>query len=127
MKVRALVAVVGAAAVCAAAPAHAALPLHKCTVQGLAARCGTLSVPENRAIPMSRMISLRVVVLPATVKRTHNDPFVYLAGGPGGAATQSAAAVAGIWYELRTNRDVLLVDQRGTGGSNALACAPPTR
>ncbi|MGZ4439977.1 MAG: alpha/beta fold hydrolase [Gaiellaceae bacterium] len=126
MKVRLLIAVVGAATVCAAAPAHASLPLHKCTVQGLAARCGTLSVPENRAIPTSRMISLRIAVLPATVKRTRNDPFVYLAGGPGGAATQSAAAVAGIWYELRENRDILLVDQRGTGGSNALACAPPT-
>ncbi len=95
-------------------------------MQGLAARCGTLSVPENRAIPLSRMISLRVVVLPATVKRARNDPFVYLAGGPGGAATQSAAAAAGIWYELRRDRDILLVDQRGTGGSNALACAPPT-
>ena len=65
-------------------------------------------------------------MLPATVKRTHSDPFVYLAGGPGGAATQSAAAVAGIWFELRADRDILLVDQRGTGGSNALACALPT-
>ncbi len=126
VNVRALVAIVGATTVCAAAPAHAALPLHKCTVQGLTARCGTLSVPEYRAQPSGRKISLRIVVLPATLERTHNDPFVYLAGGPGGASTQSAAAVAGIWYELRPNRDILLVDQRGTGGSNALACAPPT-
>jgi pimeloyl-ACP methyl ester carboxylesterase len=118
--------VVGAAAVCAVTPAHAALPLHKCTVQSLAARCGTLSVPENRAVPAGRTISLRIVVLPATMKRTHNDPFVYLAGGPGGAATQLTAVVAGIWFELRADRDILLVDQRGTGGSNALACAPPT-
>ena len=126
VKVRALVAVVGAATVCAAAPAHAALPLHKCTVQNIAARCGTLSVPENRAVPVGRMIPLRIVVLPATIKRTRNDPFVYLAGGPGGAATQLTAAVASIWFELRADRDILLVDQRGTGGSNALACALPT-
>ena len=125
MEVRALVAA-GAAAIAAAAPAHAASPLHRCTVQGLAARCATVAVPENRAFPSSRTLALRVVVLPATVRRTHSDPFVYLAGGPGGAATQSAAAVAGIWYELRRDRDILLVDQRGTGGSNALACAPPT-
>ena len=126
VKVRALVAVVGAATVCAAAPAHAGVPLHKCTVQGIAARCGTLAVPENRAVPAGRMISLRIAVLPATLGRTHSDPFVYLAGGPGGAATQSAAAVASIWFELRADRDILLVDQRGTGGSNALACALPT-
>ena len=126
VKVRVLVAIVGAATVCAATPAHAALPLHKCTVQNIAARCGTLSLPENRALPTGRTISLRIVVLPATLGRTHNDPFVYLAGGPGGAATQSAAVVASIWYELRADRDILLVDQRGTGGSNALACALPT-
>jgi pimeloyl-ACP methyl ester carboxylesterase len=126
VNVRALAAVVGTTAVCAASPAHAALPLHTCFVQGLPARCGTLSVPENRALPSSRTISLRIVVLPATVKRTHSDPFVYLAGGPGGAATQSTAIVASIWWELRANRDILLVDQRGTGGSNRLACAPPT-
>lgn len=116
---------VAAAALVGAGPAHAALPLHKCTVQGLPARCGALSVPENRALPSGRTISLRIVVLPATVKRTHNDPFVYLAGGPGGAATQSTAVVASIWYELRRDRDILLVDQRGTGGSNALACPAP--
>ena len=126
MNVRALVALAGATAVCAAAPAHAALPLHKCFVQGVAARCGTLSVPENRAVPTSRMISLRIVVLPATEKRTARDPFVYLAGGPGGAATELAVAVQSIWYELHRSRDILLVDQRGTGGSNALACATPT-
>ena len=105
--------------------AHGAVPLRPCNVQGVAARCGTFSVPENRAIVGGRTIALRVVVLPATVRRTSRDPFVYLAGGPGAAATQSAAAVASIWYSLRRSRDVLLVDQRGTGGSSAMACAPP--
>ena len=99
--VRILAAALCAAAFGAAAPAHAALPLHKCTVQGVQARCGTLSVPENRALPSGRKISLRIVVLPATMGHARRDPFVYLAGGPGGEATQSAAGVAGIWYELR--------------------------
>ena len=108
-----------------AAPTHAALPLQKCTVQGVSARCGVLIVPENRALPGGRTIPLRVVVLPAIGKSVRRDPFVYLAGGPGGAATESAAAVNSIWYGIRLERDMLLVDQRGTGGSNPLACSLP--
>ncbi len=124
--VRPVVPLIAAAAMILPAPTAAAkLPLRPCVVQGLKARCGTLLVPENRTLPTTRTIGLRVVVLPALGRPVRRDPFVYLAGGPGGAATESAAAVSSIWFGLRRSRDVLLVDQRGTGGSNALACATP--
>src|SRR5689334_12888654 len=86
------------AALLAAAPtAPARLPLHPCVVQGVAARCGTLVVPESRERPALRSIGLRVVVIRSIVRPARRDAFTYLAGGPGGAATQMTSAVMGIW------------------------------
>lgn len=94
-------------------------PPEPCVVQGINARCGTFVVPENRAKPNGRTIGLHVVVLPAPVEATPRVAVAYLAGGPGGAATEDA--LAGGWQssQLNTFRDFLLVDQRGTGGSKA--------
>lgn len=116
-----------ALAVALAAPAHApALSLEPCTVQAEPARCGTLLVPENRARPGGRTIGLNVVVIPSLRGPALPDAFTYLAGGPGGPATQMASTVASIWAAVRTSRDILLVDQRGTGESNPLTCPSPT-
>lgn len=92
-------------------------PPQPCVVQGVNARCGTFVVPENRAEPNGRTIGLHVVVLPAQVEATPRIAVAYLAGGPGDAATEQA--LTGRWQSsaLRTSRDLLLVDQRGTGGS----------
>jgi pimeloyl-ACP methyl ester carboxylesterase len=92
-------------------------PPEPCVVQGVDARCGTFRVPENRAEPNGHTIGLRVVVLPALVEPAREDAVTYLAGGPGDAATERA--LAGGWQSssLRTTRDLLLVDQRGTGAS----------
>ena len=60
-------------------------------VQGIAARCGTFVVPENRAKPAGRTIGLHVVVLPAFSKPIRKDAVTYLAGGPGDAATEEAS------------------------------------
>src|SRR4051794_22144563 len=57
-----------------------------CVVRGIDARCGTFTVPENRAKPNGRTIGLRVVVLPASLKPVRKDAVTYLAGGPGDAA-----------------------------------------
>ena len=92
-------------------------PPEPCVVQGIDARCGTFRVPENRAQPDGRTIGLRVVVLPAQLEETRRVAVAYLAGGPGDAASE--VALAGRWQssQLNTFRDLLLVDQRGTGGS----------
>ncbi|MFC5527341.1 alpha/beta hydrolase [Rhodanobacter ginsengisoli] len=87
-----------------------------------AAWCTDFPVPENRADPHSRIIKLRLAILRSRAQVASRDMLVFLAGGPGQAATDSAGSVAGVLQPLRAHRDVLLLDQRGTGGSNALTC-----
>ena len=87
-------------------------------VQGIDARCGTFVVPENRAKPNGRTIGLHVVVLPAFSKPARKDAVTYLAGGPGDAATEQAVDQGQQLSALNMYRDILLVDQRGTGRSN---------
>jgi pimeloyl-ACP methyl ester carboxylesterase len=93
-------------------------PPRSCVVRGIDARCGTFNVPENRAKPNGRTIGLRVLVLPASVKPVRKDAVAYLAGGPGDAATEQALDQGWQSSALRLHRDILLVDQRGTGGSS---------
>ena len=111
------------------APARASngapgISLKPCTVRGYTARCGTLLVPENRDRPVGRTIGLRVVVIPSARQPAVPDAFTYLAGGPGAAATEMADSVMSIWSDVNATRDILLVDQRGTGRSNPLNCSP---
>ncbi|MFL5303160.1 MAG: alpha/beta hydrolase [Anaeromyxobacteraceae bacterium] len=90
------------------------------------ARCGTVDVPEDWSRPAGRRISLRVAVLRAEHPHAEEDAVFFLAGGPGQAATEQYPAVAPALARLRKDRDLVLVDQRGTGGSSPLACpAPP--
>jgi pimeloyl-ACP methyl ester carboxylesterase len=84
-------------------------------------------VPEDRAQPAGRTIALRVVVIPSRSKPARPDAFTYLAGGPGGAAaSEMPSAAISIWARVHEHHDIVLVDQRGTGGSNALQCPAPT-
>lgn len=86
------------------------------------AQCGRLAVAENPAAPQGRQIGLRVAVVPAVSTRKRPDPLFVLAGGPGMAATAFYASVAPVFAAIHRDRDIVLVDQRGTGGSNALDC-----
>jgi pimeloyl-ACP methyl ester carboxylesterase len=86
-------------------------------VQGIDARCGSFVVPENRTKPNGRTIGLNVVVLPASLRPARTDAVAYLAGGPGDAATELAARRSQQLTVLNMHRDILLVDQRGTGRS----------
>ena len=92
-------------------------PPEPCVMQGIDARCGTFVVPEDRAQPDGRTIGLHVVVLPASSEPVARDAVAYLEGGPGGAATDEAAVRSQQLTLLNMNHDILLVDQRGTGGS----------
>lgn len=87
------------------------------------ANCGTLEVQENRIAPNGRSVPLRVAVLPALTPSPEPDPLVILVGGPGQAATVAGAMVAFALEPVRRKRDVVLVDQRGTGASRPLTCA----
>jgi len=94
-----------------------------CTVEGVEERllCGKLPVWENRQRGEGRIIELSVVILPSLEARPVSDPIFVIEGGPGIGAARNAAG----WIEaraLRQGRDIVLVDQRGTGGSNPLHC-----
>jgi pimeloyl-ACP methyl ester carboxylesterase len=96
--------------------------LSRCRVEGVPAeaRCGSYSVFENRAAQTGRKITLNIVVLPARSTNPKPDPIFVVYGGPGQTATEYAANEWDAWY--RDDREVVLVDQRGTGGDNALDC-----
>jgi pimeloyl-ACP methyl ester carboxylesterase len=87
-----------------------------------AAWCADFPVPENRADPHSRTIKLKLAVLRSSAQVASGDMLAFLAGGPGQAATDSAGLVASVLKPLLAHRHVVLLDQRGTGGSNALGC-----
>lgn len=103
----------------------APLELVPCKVPGLQeeARCGSYPVFEDREARTGRTIELKVVVLPATGAEPARSAVTFLAGGPGGAATEAAAGLVSIMGPLRASRDLLLVDARGTGESHSLRCA----
>jgi pimeloyl-ACP methyl ester carboxylesterase len=88
----------------------------------VAAKCGTLAVREDRSKEGGRSIELRIAVVPAVSRDPAPDPLVFLTGGPGQAATETYPALAPAFRKVNRDRDVVLVDQRGTGGSNALRC-----
>jgi len=102
----------------------APLGLADCSLPDLTetARCGTLTVSENPEHVDGRKIEVAVAVLPATGGKALPDPIVLLNGGPGEDAISVAAHVAKQLALLRGRRDILLVDQRGTGKSHPLSC-----
>ena len=81
-----------------------------------------MSVFENRATRTGRRLSLTIVVLPAVRGDAAPDPVFFLAGGPGQAAAQMADTVEQVFARLERDRDIVLVDQRGTGKSHPLDC-----
>jgi imidazolonepropionase-like amidohydrolase/pimeloyl-ACP methyl ester carboxylesterase len=89
------------------------------------ARCGTLDVPENRAEPAGRRIAIRYAVIPALRGKATQPPLVVLPGGPGLGGVQQAGGVAPLFAEANATRDLLVIDQRGTGASNPLNCPRP--
>ncbi len=91
----------------------------------VSAHCGTFRVPEDRSNPDGRSIDLRVAVVPAVSRTPQPDPLVFLTGGPGQAATESFVQIRGAFRRVERERDIVLVDQRGTGSSNPLRCPKP--
>jgi len=86
------------------------------------AQCATLTVPLNHASPNGETIDLRVARLAAQTKNPKADAFTLLAGGPGQSATESYPSVSYAFRHIRQDRDIILLDQRGTGQSNKLDC-----
>ncbi|MDQ3171408.1 MAG: alpha/beta hydrolase, partial [Acidobacteriota bacterium] len=104
-------------------PMPEALEVAPCQWEGIGARveCGTLRVPEDRARPDGRALSIFFVVARATGEAA-GEPVFFFTGGPGTAASDSAAGLSGTLAPLRATRDFVFIDQRGTGRSAPLAC-----
>jgi len=95
---------------------------HPVRLTGVAAECGSLSVAENPQDVASRRIALHIARIPAVSRRKRPDPLFVLAGGPGMAASAFYAMAAPAFERIHRDRDIVLVDQRGTGKSNVLSC-----
>jgi pimeloyl-ACP methyl ester carboxylesterase len=98
--------------------------LENCHVDGVKAqiKCGKLQVPENYNKANGEQISINFVVLPAIDNSDNKTPLMFLAGGPGQAAAELASDLRRVFNEVRKTRDLILVDQRGTGESHPLQC-----
>ena len=98
--------------------------MQPCRLPGVeaAARCGTLEVWEDREARQGRKIELNIAVVPARLRAREPDPIVILAGGPGQGAVSLASQVMPLFTRLNDSRDIVFLDQRGTGDSNPLDC-----
>jgi pimeloyl-ACP methyl ester carboxylesterase len=85
------------------------------------AQCATIEVPENPADPDGRRIELALAWIPVEGE-SEPDPVFMIAGGPGQSARDTYPAVSHAFGDINRSRHVLLLDQRGTGGSNPLFC-----
>ena len=88
----------------------------------VAAHCASLDVPEDRAAPEGRRISLSIAWVAPEAGEAQADPVFLLAGGPGQSARESYPSLERAFADIARHRNVILLDQRGTGGSNRLAC-----
>ena len=95
-----------------------------CYLDGLSEQvsCGFITVPENPAKPDGKQIEIHYAVLAAIKSDNHSEAFLAIAGGPGQSAIDNAAGFSRMFRKIRQSRDILLIDQRGTGRSNILNC-----
>jgi pimeloyl-ACP methyl ester carboxylesterase len=112
----------GRAAPAAGAPPVNSLTVKSCTVDGVAARCGTLIAPEDRLTGQGRTIPVRFVIFPAIGPDRQPDPVVYFAGGPGSSAIADIPSRLPDLLGLNLHRDLVFIEQRGTGQSGPLTC-----
>ncbi len=98
--------------------------LEPCRIAGVEreVKCGLVRMPEDPDSPGGRSIEVRFAVVPAVARNKQPDPVFVFAGGPGQAATRVARQVMPVLAELNARRDLVFIDQRGTGRSNALTC-----
>ena len=97
-----------------------------CSIGGdnatLVGECASLDVPLDHGEPEGKKISLAIARIKANRRSTSRDPLTIIAGGPGQSAIESFAAVAPAFRHILKDRDLILIDQRGTGSSHPLEC-----
>jgi pimeloyl-ACP methyl ester carboxylesterase len=113
------------------APSWAYLEEHECRLEiealpAVFAQCATLSVPVDFDAPAGATLSLSVARIPALTATPAPDPLLLINGGPGGSGIDLYVQMRAAFLPVRRDRDIILVDQRGTGRSRAgLTCEIP--
>ena len=114
------------------APASAqSLVLERCRLEAEGvpaafARCGTLVVPEDPAAPAGPTVEIFVARIGALSATPKADPLLLIAGGPGQSTVDFYLQLRGAFEQARRDRDIVLVDQRGTGRSaTGFTCTTP--
>jgi len=109
----------------ASQPAAAAAALAACRVAGIETEvlCGVVQRPLDPAKPAGVQIDVHYIVVPALARNKLPDPVLFLAGGPGQSAISLAGKVLPRLARLHNRRDLVFVDQRGTGKSAPLQCS----
>lgn len=115
----------GAVQTTPAAAAETRPGLSPCRLPGVEhdAWCGVVQRPLNPTQPQGTQIAVHYAVLPALSRNRKPDPVFFFAGGPGQSAIDLAGPVSAMLQRLSNRRDIVLVDQRGTGRSAPLKCA----
>jgi pimeloyl-ACP methyl ester carboxylesterase len=110
-------------AACALLPLQAE-PLSSCRLAGVPheALCASLARPLDPARPGGVLIELHYALLPALARHKKADPVFFVAGGPGQSAIALAGPVGAMLARFGHRRDIVFVDQRGTGRSAPLSC-----
>jgi pimeloyl-ACP methyl ester carboxylesterase len=118
----------------AASAAHAAPPANAsaapkpatraCHLPGVtdSLRCVSIDVPLDHSRPGGDKLKLHVTIAPAHRQGTRGDPLFVLAGGPGEAGSDVAMVLPTAFGRVRATRDIVFIDQRGTGRSGKLDC-----
>ena len=111
-----------------AAPAQT-VALKPCHLPGMrdAVQCGTLARPLNPEDPTGKQIDIQFAVMPSKAREKHPDPIYFFAGGPGQSAMDVIPAMQGALSRLNNRRDLVFVDQRGTGKTAPLQCEKETQ
>jgi pimeloyl-ACP methyl ester carboxylesterase len=108
----------------ATAPSKPATATRNCHLPGVtdALQCVSLDVPLDHANPRAGSLKLHVTVARAHRANTRSDPLFVLAGGPGQAGSDIVQLLSLAFHRVRATRDIVFIDQRGTGLSGKLDC-----
>ncbi len=121
-----MLALLGAITPQLALSANQSLGFSRCSIGDgaslLPALCGELTVPLDPSNPSGETLTLTIAKVPARTNKPQSDPFTLIAGGPGQSATESFPPVAAAFRHILLERDIYLIDQRGTGESHKLTC-----
>ncbi len=98
--------------------------LFRCKPDGVmdSVYCGSYPVFENHQTRQGRKININIILIPAIDQSKKKEPIFYFDGGPGTAATKNVDFFSDRNNPYRQNNDIVLIDVRGTGGSNPLHC-----